>query len=97
MLTPRTLVGVPAQGRRPAERQFGQHALHLRHGLSTVLLQIGGRVLPQQVDYAEGLAGPLSGDCGRVGSEFVGGWLFKGVFEGSFEGAAGFGSSHRGH
>jgi hypothetical protein len=61
MLTLRELVSVPAQGRRPAERQFGQHALHLRHRLIRVAIHISRRVLPQQVDYAEAWAGPLSG------------------------------------
>ena len=88
MQTLRALIGVPAQGRGPAERQLGQHLLDLRHGLHAIPIQVGRRVLPQQVDYAEGGAGPLSGIGGGVGSEFAGGLLLTGVFDGPLEGPA---------
>ena len=80
MLTLRALVGVPAQGRGPAERQLGQHLLDLRHGLHAKPIQVGRRVLPQQVDYAEAWAGPLSGGSVGFGFEFVGGSLSPGGF-----------------
>ena len=86
MLTLRALVLVPAEGGRPAEGQFSQHALHLRYRLTTVPLQIVRRVLPQQVDYAERLA-PLLGGC------FGGGSFFESVLQGG----SWFGSTQRGH
>ena len=91
--TLRALVDVPAQGRGAAEGQFGQHALDLRHGLLAVPFQKPGRVLPQQVDYAEGWAGSLGAGSGPAGFGLEGGALFSGVVGG----AGGLGSSHRGH
>jgi len=80
MLTLRALVGVPAQGRGPAQRQLGQHALDLRHGLPAKPIQVSRRVLPQQVDYAEAGAGLLSGGSVGLGFAFVGGSLSPGGF-----------------
>ena len=76
MLALRALVDMPAQGRRPAERQFGQHALHLRRRLLTVARQKVRRVLPQQVAYVEGFAGSLGGWSARAGCGFRGEPLF---------------------
>ena len=72
MVTLRALVGVPAQGRRAAQRQLGQHALHLGNRLCAETLQIRRRVFPQQVDHAErrsGLVGPWSGPGGGFAEE----------------------------
>ncbi len=86
MLTLRARVLVPAEGGRPAEGQFPQHALHLRYCLTTEPLEIVRRVLPQQVDYAERFA-RLLGGC-------VGGGSF---FESVPDGGSWFGSTQRGH
>ena len=59
-----------------AERQFGQHALHLRRRLLTVARQKVRRVLPQQVAYVEGFAGSLGGWSARAGCGFRGEPLF---------------------
>jgi len=82
------LVDMLAQSQRAAHRQLGQRVLDLRRSLIPVPIQKARRVLPQQVDYAKGGAGPLSGVGGGVGSEFAGGWLLTGVFEGPVEGPA---------
>ena len=67
MLAPRALVHMPPERRGPAQCQFRQHALYLRHRLIAIPLQILRRVSPQQVDYAEGGLGLLSGWSGRAG------------------------------
>jgi hypothetical protein len=93
MLTLRALVDMPAQRGRPAERQFGQHALHLRHRLTTVVLQIVRRVLPQQVAYVEGFAGALGGWSARAGCGFCG----EPLLADTLDDGPWFGSIHRGH
>jgi hypothetical protein len=52
------LVDMLTQGQRAAHRQLGQHVLDLRRGLIAVPIQKAWRVLPQQVDHAEGRSGP---------------------------------------
>ena len=93
MLALRAGVDMPAQSRRPAEREFGQHALHLRNRLPAVTVQIVPRVLPQQIDYAEGWAGSLPGRFGRTGF----GSGSRSSLAGGLDDGAGVGSTHRGH